>query len=289
MQLIKYDAACKALAEAKAVDEAKDIADKATALKAYATQAHNPELERMAAEIRLRAKRRIGEISADLDTAQGARTDQLLPDAGTKLETLKSAGISTSEAHRCEKLAAIPADEFELRVSKVHVASNTGNNEWYTPSAFVEMARTVMGSIDTDPASSNIAQQCVKAKQHYTETDNGLEQVWAGNVWMNPPYSQPIIAEFAKTLIDKWEGQEFSQAIVLVNNATDSKWMQQMLLRADAVCFPEGRIKFIDEDGAPSGSPLQGQAFLYFGTDRKRFFEVFCHSGAVLFRGDVNG
>jgi len=288
MQLIKYDAACKALAEAKAVDEAKDIADKATALQAYATQAHNPELERMAAEIRLRAKRRIGEISASLEKKQNPHGK--LPSGGKfKTDVLKDAGISTSEAHRCEKLAAIPADEFELRVSKVHVASNTGNNEWYTPSAFVEMARTVMGSIDTDPASSNIAQQCVKAKQHYTETDNGLEQVWAGNVWMNPPYSQPIIAEFAKTLIDKWEGQEFSQAIVLVNNATDSKWMQQMLLRADAVCFPEGRIKFIDEDGAPSGSPLQGQAFLYFGTDRKRFFEVFCHSGAVLFRGDVNG
>ena len=150
------------------------------------------------------------------------------------------------------------------------------------------MAREVMGSIDTDPASSDIAQQWVKAKHHYTEKDNGLTQTWAGNVWMNPPYSQPVITQFTKAFVDKWNVREFSQAIVLINNATDSKWMQSLLLEADAVCFPCGRIKFIDEAGTPSGSPLQGQAFLYFGTARQKFSDTFSHSGAVLFCDDAD-
>ena len=71
MSLILYDAACRALAEATRVDEAKSIADKATALAAYARQAKNVELEIQSAEIRARAKRRMGEISAAMETAQG--------------------------------------------------------------------------------------------------------------------------------------------------------------------------------------------------------------------------
>ena len=71
ISLILYDAACRALAEATRVDEAKSIADKATALAAYARQAKNVELEIQSAEIRARAKRRMGEISAAMETAQG--------------------------------------------------------------------------------------------------------------------------------------------------------------------------------------------------------------------------
>lgn len=112
MNLTYYDAACQAVAKCARIDEAKDIADKARALKAYARQAHNVELEIQATELRVRAKRRIGELSGELETIQGENLPNV-PTLGRsgKRKALEAAGISTSEAHRCEQLASIPEAE----------------------------------------------------------------------------------------------------------------------------------------------------------------------------------
>jgi hypothetical protein len=92
----------------------KDIADRAEALRCYARQAHDPELELSVAEIRLRAQRRIGELSRDLDRVQGENLPNVSPSGHSgKRATLAAAGVSKSQAHRCEQIAAVPADAFE--------------------------------------------------------------------------------------------------------------------------------------------------------------------------------
>lgn len=108
-------------------------------------------------------------------------------------------------------------------VKKPHVSNNSGNNEWYTPVKILEIARSVMGSIDTDPASSEMANRNVKATTFYTEEDDGLKRDWAGNIWLNPPYAQPAIQNFSDKLIEEIKKGNVKQAMVLVNNATETK------------------------------------------------------------------
>jgi hypothetical protein len=64
---------CRAIAEAHAVDEVKDIRDKAMALEHYARQARNTEAERQAIQIRLRAEQRCGELLGEQITHGGDR------------------------------------------------------------------------------------------------------------------------------------------------------------------------------------------------------------------------
>lgn len=168
--------------------------------------------------------------------------------------------------------------------SLAHVAQSTGENEWDTPLEIIQSAKQAMGSIDIDPASNEQANERIQANTFYTDKNNSLDKAWIGNVWMNPPYSQPLVVDFCKALIEKYESKEINQACVLVNNATETVWFQNMLKICKCVCFPKGRIKFIDKGGNPSGTPLQGQAILYFGQNENKFVSEFSKYGLILWR-----
>jgi len=120
MELVKYEAACQAIQVAVNVDEVKDIKDKADAMRLYAHQAKNKDLEVNAAEIRHRAERRLGEMithqKETVGLAQGRRSD-LVPDGNQVKPTLAEAGIDKKLSARAQKLAAIPEAEFEATIS----------------------------------------------------------------------------------------------------------------------------------------------------------------------------
>jgi hypothetical protein len=119
MVLVRYDAACQAIAAAKSVDEAKHIRDTADAMRAYAKQAKNKQLEIDAAEIRLRAEWRVGELiaaqKATVGLAHGGDAQRTRFRKGTESPrpTLAEAGIDKKLSARAQQLAAVPAAKFE--------------------------------------------------------------------------------------------------------------------------------------------------------------------------------
>jgi hypothetical protein len=169
----------------------------------------------------------------------------------------------------------------ELKAKTAHVSNNSGNNEWYTPSKFIASAKAVMGDIDLDPASSEIANETVGASNIYTEEANGLENPWFGRVWMNPPYAQPLIFNFSERIAEAYDKGEIDEGIALVNNGTETSWFRAMADSASAVCFPKSRIKFYKPSGE-LGAPLQGQAIIYFGQNPRGFCKEFSKHGITF-------
>jgi ParB family chromosome partitioning protein len=189
-------------------------------------------------------------------------------------------------SNRLKEISKLPIQEQIEEAKKIaedfkkpHVSNNSGENEWYTPEHIIERARAVLGNIDLDPASCELANETVKAENYYTKEDDGLENDWYGNIWLNPPYAQPLIKHFSVKVRD----EDYEQAIVLVNNATETEWFRNMFYRCAAICFTSARIKFIDTDGNATGSPLQGQAIFYVGGNKELFAEKFSDLGIIVY------
>lgn len=131
--LVRYDTARKALAEARRVDEVKEVRDQAMAMRLYAKQAKDMELIGYATEIRMRAERCLGELMEEDrkagKLARGGQPHQKQKSTGVpntlveKQPTLADQGIDKNLAKRARVLADLEQEDFETQVARAKLSA----------------------------------------------------------------------------------------------------------------------------------------------------------------------
>jgi hypothetical protein len=118
--MIALDRARQWLVSAGSIEEVNELRARAEAVRVYTRQAElGREAENAAAEIRLRAERRVGELLKEMPRNVGGRPRE----AGRKTRrddrqvSLGELGVSRDESSTFQRLAAIPEDDFESRLA----------------------------------------------------------------------------------------------------------------------------------------------------------------------------
>lgn len=162
--------------------------------------------------------------------------------------------------------------------------------EWHSPEMLVSPCRAAMGGIDLDPASCPMANLCVGALHIFSLCDNGLEQQWWGNVFLNPPYgttdTKPGWSNAAisfgrysrkeiwvEKFLQEFESGRVRQGILVLTASTGDAWFHRLIVpTASCMCFPR-RIPFIRAGAPPSKQNGQPGAsvVVYFGAQSWQF------------------
>lgn len=156
--------------------------------------------------------------------------------------------------------------------------------DYYTPSKYIEAARQVMAQIDLDPASCEAAQETVKAKHFYSESDDGLSQEWHGHIWLNPPYSKTNGKSnqelWAQKLVSEYQAGNVKQGILLVKSALGYRWFEELWDLMPA-CFIRERLSFTKSNGSSDGESKHGTTIFYLGNNLSGFVEIFSGFGRI--------
>lgn len=248
--IAKLTQAEKWLAEAKSLDDLKDIHDIALAAETYA-KAHRLGLaaENHAMEVRLLAARRIGELTPPEPRGGAEGTPK------SELRTLVD--IPKQRLSEFRKLAEIPLPEFKERIeaAKEREEKISYNQllrgDWYQMSESVEWGtpQWLFDLLDNefqfqvDVCASENNHKC---KRYYSKADDGLMQDWPAICWMNPPYGREIALWMAKATAESMKG---STVVCLVPARTDTEWWWENCIVGE-IRFIRGRLQFADSNTA---------------------------------------
>ena len=199
--LVRYDAAKKALAAASRVDEAKNIRDRAEAVRVYATQARDYDLQNRAATIRLLAERRAGQLLIDMEKNPGTRGDGRPRKDGTvqrrysrataKPPTLEELNISKVQSSKWQRLAKLLDDDsFEEALNR---AKDTYGE--LTTAGVLRMVKEVVRpkGRDVEPDINVIAAELVRELDSPNRRER-LESIVRLRNRLNPTIKRQLIA-----------------------------------------------------------------------------------------------
>lgn len=295
--IAKIDAARRALQLATKPFEVQGLRNQALGLEHYARVAKDRDLEVQAAELRMRAERRLGELLIEAPKNIGGRTGKVVTE-GQLIETLEQLGISRNHSSLCQRLAKIPGERFESylvecrevsnparavtlirpgRDDKMAVHHSSASDEHYTPAHIVTLVQACFGgAIDLDPCC-NPGKPNVQAAKHYRMAQNGLKQPWHGNVYCNPPYSDA--GEWVDKAITEFQEGRTDATILLLAARPETNAFHA--LRDFPVCFIKGRLTFI---GNPNPAPFPSALVWVSEQSTDIFAAAFEEIGTVFVR-----
>ena len=138
-----------------------------------------------------------------------------------------------------------------------HEPSICKTSDWYTPP---EIFRALGLVFDLDPCSPGPS-HWVPAKKVYTIHDDGLRQPWHGLTFVNPPFGGrnghvPWLVKFL----------DHANGVAIVRAYTSSGWFHEHVVpRAELLCFPRGKTKFVRPDGSIGTAPGHGVVLIGMG------------------------
>lgn len=147
----------------------------------------------------------------------------------------------------------------------LHEQSVGATDEWYTPAYVFEAMGTVF---DVDVASpGRQVTPWIPAARFLMHS--GLETVWYGAVWMNPPFGArnglvPWLDKFIK----------HGNGVALVPDRTSAPWWQAAAPKMHSLLFVAPKIRFIGADGRPGTSPAQGTTLMGLGEIGQRALSI---------------
>lgn len=138
--------------------------------------------------------------------------------------------------------------------------SSKATDEWYTPIEIIK----ALGEFDLDPCAP-VNPLWQTARIMYNKNDDGLTKEWFGRVWLNPPYSSPLITRFIKKMADHDNG------IALLFNRCDNVMFHDIIFpTAAAIKFLRKRIRFYRPDGTQGSSPGCGSVLIAWGEENAK-------------------
>lgn len=118
-ELIHFDTAKRELALANSIDEVKLIRDQAEAIRQYIRQQKGSfSMQNQAAEIKIRAERRVGEMLKEPGREKPGEYKKLHDETFSPKPSLEDLGITKIQSHRWQLEAEIPETQFEEYIAE---------------------------------------------------------------------------------------------------------------------------------------------------------------------------
>jgi hypothetical protein len=172
----------------------------------------------------------------------------------------------------------------------MNIQHSSRTDVWLTPLWLVKAAQEVLGRIDLDPATCDLAQTRIGALTGYQE--RGLELPWYGTIFLNPPggklgnrsqaalWWQRLMLCRDSELLDHAIFVAFSAEALQTTQRVDEKSLCDFPL-----CVPKKRIRFDNYRGTPGDAPSHSNVIVYVPgrLDHTRVFQaVFGPVGALM-------